>query len=64
MYVKGDKDTVNTLIAVLCAAAYKDEKAFEALKSMLEEDKHFLSSVENFIKVFPKSKKLTAALIK
>ena len=64
MYVKGDKDTVNTLIAVLCAAAYKDEKAFEALKSMLEEDKHFLSSVENFIKVFPKSKKLAAALIK
>ena len=64
LYVKGDKDTVNTIIAVLCAAAYKDEKVTKATKEMLDGDKHFLSSFENFLPVLPKSKKLLAALVK
>lgn len=64
LYVKGDKDTVNTIVALLCAAAYNDEKVKEAVRQMLESDKHFLSSFDNFLPVFPKSKKLSAALIK
>ena len=64
LYVKGDKDTVNTIIAVLCGAAYNDEKVTNAVKEMLEGDKHFLSSFENFLPVLPKSKKLLAALVK
>lgn len=64
LYVKGDKDTVNTIVAVLCAAAYKDEKVTKATKEMLDGDKHFLSSFENFLPVLPKSKKLLAALVK
>ena len=64
MYVKGDRDTVNAIVAVLCAAAYNDEKATAAIKEMLADDKHFLSSFENFVPVFAKNKKLTAALIK
>ena len=64
LYVKGDKDTVNTIVAVLCAAAYNDEKVTAAVKEMLENDKHFLSSFENFLPVLPKSKKLLAALAK
>ncbi|MBR7132811.1 MAG: hypothetical protein IKD04_04710 [Clostridia bacterium] len=63
-YVKGDKDTVNILIALLCAASYKNESADTAIKTMLEEDKHFLSSYENFKAVFIKNKKLLSALVK
>lgn len=64
MYVKGDKDTVNTIIAVLCAAAYNDETVKKAVEDMLAGDSHFLSSFKSFLAVLPKSKKLTAALVK
>ena len=63
-YVKGDKDTVNTLICVLAAAAYKNEKATNAIKEMLSENAHFLNSFENFVPAFSKNKKLLSALIK
>ena len=64
MYVKGDKDTVNTIVAVLCAAAYNDEKVQKTVEDMLAEDQHFLSSFKSFSAVMPKSKKLMAALVK
>lgn len=64
LYIKGDRDTVNTIVAILCAAAYNDEKVTAAVKEMLDGDKHFLSSFENFLPVLPKSKKLLAALVK
>lgn len=63
-YVKGDKDTVNTLICVLAAAAYKNEKATNAIKEMLSGNAHFLNSFENFVPAFSKNKKLVSALIK
>ena len=63
-YVKGDKDTVNTLIAVLAASAYKNEKVDESIKNMLIDDPHFLTSYNNFAPAFAKNKKLVAALIK
>lgn len=63
-YVKGDKDTVNTLICVLAAAAYKNEKVTNAIKEMLSENAHFLNSFENFVPAFSKNKKLLSALIK
>lgn len=63
-YVKGDKDTVNTLICVLAAAAYKNEKVTNAIKEMLCENAHFLNSFENFVPAFSKNKKLLSALIK
>ena len=64
MYVKGDRDTVNSVVAVLCAAAYNDEKVTAAIKEMLADDKHFLSSFECFMPMLAKNKKLTASLIK
>ena len=64
LYVKGDRDTVNTIVAVLCAAAYNDEKATAAVRQALDSDKHFLSSFDNFLPVLPKSKKLSSALLK
>lgn len=63
-YVKGDKDTVNIMIALLCAASYNDEKATAAVKEMLSVDAHFTASYINFIPVFQKNKKLFSALIK
>lgn len=64
LYVKGDKDTVNTIVALLCAAAYKDEYLNKTVCEMLDTDKHFLSSYQNFMPMLDKSKKLSAALIK
>ena len=64
MYVKGDKDTVNTVVAVLCAAAYNDENTEKAVKDMLADNNHFLLAFESFLKTMPKSKKLMAALVK
>ena len=64
LYVKGDRDTVNTIVAVLCAAAYNDEKATAAVRLALASDKHILSSFDKFLTVHPKSKKLSAALLK
>lgn len=63
-YLKGDKDTVNILVAVLCAAAYKNENITAAIREMLEVDKHFLASFDNILPIFHKNKKLANALIK
>ena len=63
-YLKGDKDTVNILVAVLCAAAYKNDNITAAIREMLDVDKHFLASFDNFLPVFSKNKKLFNSLIK
>lgn len=63
-YVKGDKDTVNIVIALLCAAAYKDEKIIAAIHEMLADNTHFCQAFDSFLSVFPKNKKLFNALMK
>lgn len=63
-YVKGDRDTINTIVALLCAASYKKDTAITAIREMLAENSHFLSSYDNFIPVFAKNKKLLEALVK
>lgn len=63
-YVKGDKDTVNIMIALLCAASLDDNNADSAIREMLNENAHFLSSYTNFIPVFAANKKLRSALVK
>ena len=63
-YLKGDRDTVNILVAVLCAAAYKNDNTTAAIREMLDVDKHLLASFDNFLPVFSKNKKLFNALIK
>ena len=64
IYLKGDRSTVNTLIAVLCASAYNDEAVAANIKKMLSEDTHFLASFENFLPVLKNNKKLFNALVK
>lgn len=63
-YVKGDRETVNLVVAILCAASYNDSAVHTAVKEMLTEDKHFSSAFEAFLPVFTKNKKLVSTLIK
>lgn len=63
-YVKGDKETVNVMIAVLVAAGYNDEKCRASIEEMLLEDAHFLQSYKSLAVRLPKSKKLFKALVK
>ncbi len=63
-YIKGDRDTVNTLIAVLTAASYKNQKVDEGIKEMLSENSHFQASYEAFKPAFAKNKKLLNAFNK
>ncbi len=63
-YVKGDNDTINTVIALLAAAAYKNDTVTAKITEMLADNKHFLNSFNTFLPFFAKNKKLVAALIK
>ncbi len=63
-YINGDAATINTIIALLAAAAYKNEAVAEQIKAMLNEDRHFLTSFVNFRPFFAKNKKLLSTLIK
>ncbi len=63
-YVQGDNDTINTIIALLAAAAYKNDNVTAKIREMLSGDKHFLNSFNMFLPTFAKNKKLMAALIK
>lgn len=63
-YLQGDRETVNAVVAVLAAAAYKDDDMKAKVLSLVEEDKHLYNSVNTFIPVFASNKKLVSALIK
>ncbi len=63
-YVKGDKDTVNVMIAVISAVGIKSEKANTAIEDMLSADTHFLQAYKNFKPMLSRDKKLSSALIK
>lgn len=63
-YLTGDRDTVNTVVAVCAAAAYGDEELKAAVIALLDEDKHLQRGVIEFIPVIAKNKKIKASLIK
>ena len=63
-YVKGDKDTVNVMIAVISACGCKSVTCDTAIKEMLGENKHFLQSYESFKPMLMRDKKLYSALVK
>lgn len=64
MYVKGDRETVNAVVALLGAASLKNELAAAAVREALSEDKHFLASVESLMPMLASHKKLSALLVK
>ena len=61
-YVKGDKDTVNVMIAVISACGCKSVPCDTAIKEMLSENKHFLQSYESFKPMLLRDKKLCSSL--
>lgn len=63
-YLHGDRDTVNTIVAVVSAACVNDEAAKANAIAALGDNKHFIDALTNFIPVLSSNKKLTAALLK
>ncbi len=63
-YAAGDNDTINTVVAVLAAAAYKNETVTAKIRETLDTNKHFLNSFNMFIPFFAKNKKLLTTLVK
>ncbi len=63
-YLEGDRDTVNTIVAVVAAACADDEAIKTNAIAALGDNKHFVDSLTQFIPVIKKDKKLSAALIK
>ena len=62
MYVDGDTNTTDTVVALLCATAYGDEALTEAVRAQLGENKHMLNSFNDMLAVAKGSKKLREAL--
>ena len=63
-YLIGDRETVNTVVAVVAAAACESEEIKSAAIAMLEGDSHLQKGVIELIPVIDKNKKLRASLIK
>lgn len=63
-YVKGDRETVNAVVAILAAASYNDAEATEKIKAALADDKHLFTSYQNFLPALAKNKKLLKVLVK
>lgn len=61
-YAQGDRETANTVVAVLSAAAVKDEACKAALTEALAERPLLKSAVESFIPLFNRNKTLRTAL--
>lgn len=63
-YLHGDRDTVNTIVAVVAAACVNDETVKSNAVAALGENKHFVDSLTQFIPVVSSNKKLSSALLK
>lgn len=63
-YLMGDKETVNTVVAAVAAAACESEEIKTAAIAMLQSDSHLQKGVIELIPVIDKNKKLRASLIK
>ena len=63
-YLQGDRDTVNTLVAVLAAACVNDDTVKANAIAALGENKHFSDALTQLIPVIASNKKLSAALLK
>ncbi len=63
-YLQGDRDTVNTIVAIVAAACVNDETVKANAVAALGDNKHFVDSVTQFIPVISSNKKLSAALLK
>lgn len=63
-YVQGDRETVNTVVAVLAAAACENDDMKQLVLNAIEEDKHMQNSVNTLIPLLSSRKKLSSVLLK
>lgn len=63
-YLQGDRDTVNTIVAVVASACVNDETVKANTVAALGDNKHFIDALTQFIPVISSNKKLSAALLK
>ena len=63
-YLQGDRDTVNTIVAVVAAACINDEKIKANAVAALGDNQHFIDSITQFMPVIQSNKKLNSALLK
>lgn len=61
---KGDRETVNAVVAVTCAAIYNDDALKQNFFAASENEKYYTEAVKYFLPVFPTNKKLVSLLIK
>jgi len=61
---KGDRETVNAVVAVTAAAIYDDDNLTNNFFAAAENEKYYLEAVKSFLPVFPTNKKLVSLLIK
>lgn len=61
---KGDRETVNAVVAVTAAAIYNDDTLKQNFFAATENEKYYLEAVKGFLPVFPTNKKLVSLLIK
>lgn len=64
IYVEGDSLATDTVVMLISAAIYGNEKATEAAIAQMGEDKHLITSVKEMLAQIKSNKKLAAALIK
>lgn len=63
-YLQGDRDTANTIVAVVCAACANNETIKANAVAALGDNKHFIDSITQFMPIILSNKKLSAALLK
>lgn len=61
---KGDRETVNAVVAATAAAIYNDDTLKENFFKAAENEKYYMEAVKNFLPVFPTNKKLVSLLLK
>lgn len=61
---KGDRETVNAVVAATTAAIYNNDIATQNFFNATENEKYYSEAVKNFLPVFPKNKNLVSLLVK
>ncbi len=64
IYVQGDSAATDTVVMVVSAAVYGNDKAIEAAIAQMGENTHMIVSVKEMLAQIKSNKKLSAALIK
>ncbi len=64
IYIEGDGEAVDMVVALISAAIYGNEEYIKIFKEQKAENAHMISSVEALLSLIKNNKKLRAALIK